>query len=74
MLTVYADKILRKGSPMAKCVGFVYGTHIPVACPKKGQQAWYCGRHQCHCFYQYRNGLISAFGPSDVNTHDSTAG
>ena len=77
MLEVYAEKIRRRGSPIANCVGFVDGTHVPVARPKRGQRAWYCGRHRCHCFkstaIQYPNGLISAFGPFDGNTHDSTA-
>jgi len=73
----YALRIQEKGCPLSNCVAFVDGSHVPVARPIRGQRSMYCGHHKCHCLkmtvLQYANGLMTAFGPFDGNTHDSTA-
>jgi len=76
-LDEYSLCIQNKGCPLSNCVAFVDGSHVPVARPTRGQRSWYCGHHKCHCFkttvLQYANGCMTAFGPFDGSTHDSTA-
>ena len=76
-LDEYASKVSSTGCPLENVVGFLDGTHVPVARPSRDQRQWYCGHHRQHCFkstaIQYPNGLMWAFGPFDGSTHDSTA-
>lgn len=75
-LQVFSSAIRNRGCPLRNVAAFTDGTCLEVLKPGQGQRAWWCGHHSHHCckflVTSFPNGLMTAFGPWNGSSHDST--
>jgi nuclease HARBI1 len=71
----YAEGIIRKGSPLRNCIGFIDGTLRPICRPMLCQESCYNGHKRKHCVkFQSLitpDGLFAQlYGPIEGRRHD----